>query len=133
MNKNLLLFLVMTMSIIACQPAAESPTSQLTFYVLNANESHPSVNIKVALDTMLMVNEEFTMIKEGHNWEDFNREIRKGIYNLSISSETVTDQRDTTLTLDQDEYYFLIEYHDAPGREDQLFYLHISTQPIYFM
>lgn len=116
----------------ACEEKFNDNSTTLNFHILNGSETTPLVNLKVKLDTIEFINEEFNYIADGHNWRDFSYEVEKGTYHLKISSNTVEDERDSTVSLLLDEYYILIEYHDPSGRENHIIYLRMEEEPIQF-
>ena len=112
------------------RPRDALPTTRdgnFVLYVSNQSFDAPRVDIRVAIDGRVAVDEEFD-VEDQHNWVEFRFRLRKGDHTLTAASRAGEAKGTWTFTV-TGRNWAIVEYWYYPGARKRLTFELTDEQP----
>ena len=111
--------------------ASPSPPPPLTLYVSNQSFEDPNVQITIAIDGAVVVDQRFA-VEGQHNWVRFEPDVPPGDHTLTATSNTGAKLTEEFTTTAGQPRWAVVDYWWYPGDGPREFTFRISDEPLGF-
>ena len=112
------------------RPATSTP-APFTLYVSNQSFADPTVNIVVAIDGVMVVDEDFP-VEGQHNWKTFELDLSPGPHELHAEASTGVSFDARVALLDGEPEWAVLDYWWYPDDEPRHFAFSTHDEPVGF-